>query len=751
MKRRRYPPRNTTPKYISCCMKSVIKDHLEMIPDILSVIKKMTKDEDKLMRFDTISTVGYLCTIFHQHNNLKSYIHSSLLPEIIGSLSDPAEQVIMRAQMVLTYIISKGVIDNKTVQETVCPALILAANATDDLHVQNNIVTLVGKLVLKVDDNFVCKTVLPFLINKSQSDCIYVRLAALLSFPELGHVLDIEQKTKVLLPRYVEMCNDRVSTIRKTCADIITPLSACCDDSLRRGPVTDAASRLLSDSCKFVRLTALENLGPLITTYANPAVTSLVTTRTYILMMVSNFTDDLHYMTMKCQTSQEYFKATELLMDREKPWSNETSMKNDNKFWVADYNVKTESEELYSTFAYWREPICDTKSSFNFESDYDERENDGDRQLTMLPNKLWYVPMNNNSTNLNCTEMKKSEFEVKPVKEVEDDGENKSSADLIVPSVLLDHYADMAGAFDDSDLASQCACMLPAVLVTIGPSHWPLLRHTYYVLASHRSWKVRRKAASYIHKLAIFIGEEATSRDLLPIFESLVLDLDEVRSGAIDHFSAFLRMLSVSVRSDLAPMMCRFLKTDYEWNWRFRQNFCEQLAESLHLFTPLDMYHHIHEVCLSLLMDRISSVRQSALSLVPELLVVLNKNLSLKRLMLNELVTRFGRADLWSRRQMFAQICSYILSCGERCLSAGDFCNELLPSLLNLASDRVPNVRLMVAKTLYSHVANNPIFMDLQNPQHDILSETLIRLRRDEDRDVRYFADSSRTLGISAS
>lgn len=75
-------------------------------------------------------------------------------------------------------------------------------------------------------------------------------------------------------------------------------------------------------------------------------------------------------------------------------------------------------------------------------------------------------------------------------------------------------------------------------------------------------------------------------------------------------------MLSVSVRSDLAPMMCRFLKTDYEWNWRFRQNFCEQLAESLHLFTPLDMYHHIHEVCLSLLMDRISSVRQSALSLV---------------------------------------------------------------------------------------------------------------------------------------
>lgn len=53
---------------------------------------------------------------------------------------------------------------------------------------------------------------------------------------------------------------------------------------------------------------------------------------------------------------------------------------------------------------------------------------------------------------------------------------------------------------------------------------------------------MRRKAASYIHKLAIYIGEEATSKDLLPIFESLVLDLDEVRSGAIDNFAAFLKV-----------------------------------------------------------------------------------------------------------------------------------------------------------------------------------------------------------------
>lgn len=162
--------------------------------------------------------------------------------------------------------------------------------------------------------------------------------------------------------------------------------------------------------------------------------------------------------------------------------------------------------------------------------------------------------------------------------------------------------------------------------------------------------------------------------------------------------------------------------------------------------------------------------------------MVLNKNLNLKRLLLNELVTRFGQAELWSRRQMFAQICSYILNYGNHCLTTLDFCKELLPCLLTLGSDRVPNVRLMVAKTLYTQVANRrkykfhyvlvsntwifmlccicmfmkkmfglAVLMGSQNPHFKILIETLSRLRRDEDRDVRYFADGNWGFGISAS
>lgn len=104
--------------------------------------------------------------------------------------------------------------------------------------------------------------------------------------------------------------------------------------------------------------------------------------------------------------------------------------------------------------------------------------------------------------------MKKSEFEVKPINEENKISVESDGGELVVPPLLLDYYAEMAGAFDDSDLASQCACMLPAVLVTIGPTHWPLLRHTYYVLASHRSVCNQKYIKSYfkLNKKILFLN-----------------------------------------------------------------------------------------------------------------------------------------------------------------------------------------------------------------------------------------------------
>ena len=57
-------------------------------------------------------------------------------------------------------------------------------------------------------------------------------------------------------------------------------------------------------------------------------------------------------------------------------------------------------------------------------------------------------------------------------------------------------------------------------------------------------WKVRRTLAFSIHELAVIVGEENTTRDLVPVFNGFLKDLDEVRIGVLKHLADFL---SVSI------------------------------------------------------------------------------------------------------------------------------------------------------------------------------------------------------------
>lgn len=55
-------------------------------------------------------------------------------------------------------------------------------------------------------------------------------------------------------------------------------------------------------------------------------------------------------------------------------------------------------------------------------------------------------------------------------------------------------------------------------------------------------WKVRRTLAFSIHHVAVILGEELTSTDLVPVFDELLKDLDEVRVGLLKHFVDFLQV-----------------------------------------------------------------------------------------------------------------------------------------------------------------------------------------------------------------
>jgi serine/threonine-protein phosphatase 4 regulatory subunit 1 len=312
----------------------------------------------------------------------------------------------------------------------------------------------------------------------------------------------------------------------------------------------------------------------------------------------------------------------------------------------------------------------------------------------------------------------------------------------IVPQVLISHFFLMTDAsFSiniDNEMSYHCAYSLPAVALTLENKNWPLLKHTIERLASDMQYKVRRTVASSLHELAFILGRDIATEHLTPIFEGFIKDLDEVRIGILKHLAYFLKIIKPAKRLAYLPRLQEFLRTENEWNWRFRHELATQLLSIVTLFKPVDSAKHIGFIAENLLHD-VSAVRQAAISLITELLRHTSTKQGLNSLFLLRLVEKFAHSKKWKRRQTFALLCYKLLS--SKALPPEQFASEIMPHLLDLSWDPVANVRLVVAKTIAQHIIPNEYFKDPSNQHLDSLEIVLRRLKTDKDRDVRQYAE----------
>uniref|UniRef100_A0A3B4CEG6 Phosphatase 2A Regulatory Subunit A helical domain-containing protein n=1 Tax=Pygocentrus nattereri TaxID=42514 RepID=A0A3B4CEG6_PYGNA len=314
----------------------------------------------------------------------------------------------------------------------------------------------------------------------------------------------------------------------------------------------------------------------------------------------------------------------------------------------------------------------------------------------------------------------------------------------VIPQQLLDQYLSMTDPVRaqtvDTEIAKHCAFSLPGVALTLGRQNWHCLKDTYETLATDVQWKVRRTLAFSIHELAVILGDQLTAADLVPIFNGFLKDLDEVRIGVLKHLYDFLKLLHVEKRREYLYQLQEFMVTDNSRNWRFRYELAEQLILIIDLYSHYDVYDYLRQIALSLCSDKVSDVRWISYKLVVEILQKLYScgahDLSLN--FINELVVRFCHCPKWVGRQAFAFICQAIVE--EDCMPMDQFAQHLLPCLLSLSSDPVPNVRVLVAKALRHSVLEKPYFNEPGSAYSDELEEALSELRMDKDRDVRFFA-----------
>ncbi|XP_073535139.1 serine/threonine-protein phosphatase 4 regulatory subunit 1 isoform X2 [Phyllobates terribilis] len=322
--------------------------------------------------------------------------------------------------------------------------------------------------------------------------------------------------------------------------------------------------------------------------------------------------------------------------------------------------------------------------------------------------------------------------------------EKKSKVQDVVPQALLDQYLSMTDPSRaqtvDTEIAKHCAYSIPGVALTLGRQNWHCLRDTYETLAADMQWKVRRTLAFSIHELALILGDSLTAADLLPIFNGFLKDLDEVRIGVLKHLYDFLKLLQSDKRREYLYQLQEFLVTDNCRNWRFRAELAEQLVLLLELYSARDIFDYLLPIALTLCGDKVSSVRWISYKLVSEMVkkLYLAPTPTLALDLMNKLVEQFCRSSKWSGRQSFVFICQALIE--DDCLPMEQFAMHLMPPLLQLASDRVPNVRVLLAKTLKQTLLEKEYFLTSANSHQEAVEQTIVALQMDYDNDVKYFA-----------
>uniref|UniRef100_A0A667G8X4 Serine/threonine-protein phosphatase 4 regulatory subunit 1-like n=1 Tax=Lynx canadensis TaxID=61383 RepID=A0A667G8X4_LYNCA len=322
--------------------------------------------------------------------------------------------------------------------------------------------------------------------------------------------------------------------------------------------------------------------------------------------------------------------------------------------------------------------------------------------------------------------------------------ENKSKLQDVIPQPLLDQYVSMTDPARaqtvDTDIAKHCAYSLPGVALTLGRRNWHCLKDTYETLASDVQWKVRRTLAFSIHELAAILGDQLTAADLVPIFNGFLKDLDEVRIGILKHLYDFLKLLHEDKRREYLYQLQEFVVTDNSRNWRFRYELAEQLILILELYNPHDVYDYLMHIALKLCADKVSEVRWISFKLVVAILQKFysHSESALGLAFVHELIVRFRHCAKWVGRQAFAFICQAVVS--EECIPADQFVEHLLPSLLSLVSDPVPNVRVLLARALRQTLLEKAYLRNAGNPHLEVIEETVLALQSDPDPDVSFFA-----------
>lgn len=305
---------------------------------------------------------------------------------------------------------------------------------------------------------------------------------------------------------------------------------------------------------------------------------------------------------------------------------------------------------------------------------------------------------------------------------------------------LLHHFLAVSPVGESQDFGSQeilfsCAFNFPAILTTIGKERWDDVKECYIALTKVDFFDARRSLSCSLHEVAKIVGPEISRTDLIPVLFLYLMDVHEIKLSVLEHVSLFLECLNVDGRIACLPILLQVFKQG-STEWRIREVLAKQLSLICPLIPSNTAILQFLPLSVSWANDPVSVVRDVVAHCFPPLFLKAKEDSNLT-IQFFESVINFSKSNHFRGRLFFIQICDSLL---YHQIDQVDFEQFFLPSLASLASDRVVNVRIAIARIIKRIVYS---YQEYTPTQTDILSSVISKLLEDSDRDVLSIVESS--------
>ncbi|XP_063702550.1 serine/threonine-protein phosphatase 4 regulatory subunit 1-like [Culicoides brevitarsis] len=315
-----------------------------------------------------------------------------------------------------------------------------------------------------------------------------------------------------------------------------------------------------------------------------------------------------------------------------------------------------------------------------------------------------------------------------------------SSTDFYNPDLtetewsLVEDYIHFSSI--DNEMMYQCAYYFPAVIFTLGKSFWPLMQSHFIELCYNLETSVRKTMAASIAQIALLIGREHTTRDLVAPYLEFFREADEIKMEAVKAMPTFIKVVDPQEHDRILSQLGMCLTPPFKKvNWRLREIVGQQIIQLVKIHEQINKEHcllYLLGTAMKLMTDKYDCVRKVGVDAFVESFRYA-KEQQQQQQVLKFFSDYFAHHINWKRRQLYIIAVDKMLM--TNAVDAEIFHKHVLEYLLNLSTHPVPNIRLYAAKCLSYTVLACSYFS--QESLHEMIGLRVYELKQDKDRDVR--------------